>query len=158
MQIITLTNGYETQVDDADYPRLTAHHWYGLVQRRQVYAAWSVWNRATKDYDLLLMHRIIMDAQTGQLVDHIDRNPLNNQRDNLRICTRAQNAMNRTGRQGVTSQFKGVFLWEGSWRAQIKADGKIVKLGSFSSEHDAACAYNDAALHYFGSFAYLNLV
>ena len=92
-------------------------------------------------------------------VDHIDRNPLNNHRINLRICTKAQNQQNCKGRGG-TSKYKGV-CWEKrrkKWRATIKNNGKQVHIGEFCDEKEAAKAYNKKALEFFGEFSRLNKI
>lgn len=90
-------------------------------------------------------------------VDHIDRNPLNNSRYNLRKATQQQNVFNSRG-SGKTSRFKGVW-WEkrrSLWASQIKCGNKRHWVGYFTSEIDAAKAYDKKALELFGEFAYLN--
>ena len=108
---------------------------------------------------MIYMHRIVANAQPGQIVDHIDRNPLNNQEANLRICTNAQNCANRPSqRNNGTSRYKGV-SWHRQrrrWQAQIQVLGRQMHLGDYLSEIEAASAYNDAAHLHFGDFAYLN--
>ncbi len=107
----------------------------------------------------VLMHREIMDPPKGKVVDHINGNPLDNRRCNLRVCTQSQNLMNMRKTRG-TSQYKGVYLagprWPGVWKAGIKVKGKILYLGMFKTEVAAAVAYNDAAAIHFGEFAKFN--
>jgi len=99
------------------------------------------------------LHRQITGAERGQVVDHINGNPLDNRRENLRICTQAQNTrnsrMHRNNRLGV----KGVYEQGGRYRAQIRADGKKVCLGYFSTAEEAARAYAAAAQRLHGEFA-----
>lgn len=88
--------------------------------------------------------------------DHIDRNGLNNQRDNFRPCSASQNGINQKRRKDNTSGFKGV-SWHKpsrSWQARLRQ--KV--LGFFSDAESAARAYNEAAFREFGEFAVLNVL
>lgn len=90
--------------------------------------------------------------------DHIDRNFLNNQKSNLRVCTDSQNNANRKY-PNKTSKYRGV-SWSvyGYWVAAIKFNKKATYIGSYHSEEEAAIAYNKKALELFGDFAVLNKV
>lgn len=104
------------------------------------------------------IHRMIMNASANMKIDHIDGNPMNNRRNNLRICTVGENNCNRKKSNNKTSRYKGVY-WSSErakWISQIKANGKSKRLGQFSDEIKAAHAYNIAALKYHGEFAKLN--
>jgi hypothetical protein len=105
----------------------------------------------------LLMHRLIAAAPVGVLVDHEDRNGLNNCRRNLRLATVADNAHNQRARGG-SSRFKGVWWHKHHqrWRASITHHRKKITLGHFTDEEDAARCYDAAALRLFGEFARLN--
>lgn len=105
------------------------------------------------------MHKLVMN--TASVVDHIDNDPMNNQRGNLRISDDSQNQWNKgkpTRRDGKswTSPYKGVFYWEGRWIARIMAKRKKYSLGSYATEEDAARAYDDKARELHGEFARLN--
>jgi hypothetical protein len=94
------------------------------------------------------------------VVDYKDRNTLNNRKSNLRICTQQNNIWNQIGSE-KTSKFKGVCKCKGKYRskyfeAKIMENGKVVSLGQFVSEHNAAHAYNKAAVRIHGPFARLN--
>lgn len=105
------------------------------------------------------MHRLIIGAEKGQLVDHRDLDGLNNQRSNLRVCGSAQNALNRVKQKGAfSSQFKGVSKREGQdvWRAAINIAGRRIRLGNFKIEIEAARAYDKAAVEHHGEFANIN--
>ncbi len=106
------------------------------------------------------MHRQIMNAPPGMDVDHQDHNTLNNQRANLRVCTRTQNNANSRKRNGCTSRFKGVYWYRERkrWLVQITTAGRTNTLGYFEDEVEAACAYNAAALEQFKEFALLNTI
>lgn len=87
-------------------------------------------------------------------IDHIDGNPSNNKISNLRAATRSQNQHNQKAVRGGTSKYKGVSQREsGAWRAMIRVDRQLVRLGQYQSEEDAARAYDRAAVEYFGCFA-----
>jgi hypothetical protein len=110
------------------------------------------------------MHRIIARAGPDDFVDHRDENGLNNRRDNLRICTHAQNLRNRQKPRGrkTSSRFKGVTFAPHNkskpWMAQLKVDYKRLYLGYYATEEEAAEAYNKAALLHHGDFANLNVI
>lgn len=106
------------------------------------------------------MHRFIMNAQKGQIIDHINGNGLDNRKENLRFCTHRQNAYNLITGTNKTSKYKGVHLLKnnGLWCVQIKIPNKRIRLGNFEREDDAALAYNEAAIKYFGEFACLNKI
>ena len=104
------------------------------------------------------MHRQIMIAPEGFVVDHIDGNSLNNRKTNLRICTQAQNIHNSRPRRNRSSKYKGVF-WDKvnkKWSTNIRKGDKRIYLGGFDDEIEAAIAYDRKAAELFGEFAYLN--
>lgn len=79
----------------------------------------------------LFLHRVILD--TDLFVDHINRNKLDNRKQNLRICTKQQNKMN-------VPYYKGYYKIKDKWIAKIKQNGKQVHLGSFAYEEEAEYA------------------
>ena len=108
------------------------------------------------------MHRTVMNTKTGEWIDHIDRNKLNNTKNNLRKCTHAQNQQNRihSNTHKYSSRYKGVWWRKDNqiWGVQINLDGKRLNIGSFKNEDNAGARYNDKALKYFGEFALLNYI
>jgi hypothetical protein len=101
------------------------------------------------------LHRFVIGAKPGQIVDHINRNPLDNRRCNLRFCTRAENARNRSKSKGKLSKFLGVTFHKHrrKWMAQI--NGTFI--GYFHCEEMAARAYDREAMAIYGEFASINL-
>lgn len=110
-----------------------------------------------KKYTTALLHREIMEAKKGQIIDHIDGNPFNNQRANLRFVTYQQNSMNRH-KINTKSGYKGVYLHKPSncFYAQIMINRKGIHLGMFKDPELAAKAYDLAARKYFGEYAKTN--
>ena len=106
----------------------------------------------------LVAHEFIENPTNLPCVDHIDGCPKNNKISNLRWCNRSQNSMNTVKRKDTTSKYKGV-SWDRCskrWKVQLKLHHRIEFLDKFDSEIDAAKAYNQAAIKYFGEFAKLN--
>ncbi len=156
MREIPLTQGYVALVDDNDYEWLSQWKWcVSLMQSgpRAVRNALVDGKRKT-----ICMSRQLMNSPIGMVVDHWDHNTLNNQRANLRRCTKSQNGANRRKTAGCSSRFKGV-TWvkrEGKWIAHIKVAGRNKHLGYFVDEVAAALAYNVEAAQQFEEFALLN--
>ena len=157
MKEITLTQGKVATVDDGDFETLSCFKWCAVkVKTGHYYAMRSI--RANGKKVNISMHRAIMQAQKGNEIDHRDRNPLNNQRDNLRFCTHQQNGMNRAKTTNTASRYKGV-TWSrhtGKWQASIMHDKKSIYLGVFPAEEDAARAYDVAARERFGEYCKTN--
>lgn len=159
MKTIPLSQGKFALVDDSDYEWLNKWDWYALKGAQTFYAV----RRTTKDtgHKMIQMHRLILGLTDPKiLVDHRDFNGLNNQRSNLRTATPSQNSSNRQPIKGSTSKYIGVHWFKNAklWTAQIKKKGKLIKLGYFKIEENAAVAYNNAAIKLHGEFANLNKI
>ncbi len=98
-----------------------------------------------------------MNAKKGEVVDHINRNKLDNRRANLRICTQSQNLMNRGKTKANTSGYKGVTRYRGKWLAQIGfkdgAKRRYIHIAKFDNAIEAAQAYYAVALQIAGEYA-----
>lgn len=148
-RLIPLTQGQYAIVDDSDHEWLSQWKWTAQKAHKGFYAM------RHDSGQLVLMHRLINGTPQNMVTDHRDGNRLNNQRHNLRDATQLQNMMNRKGKSGGSSRFKGVWL-DGvhkKWRAAIRLNGKLKYLGRFVSEEDAGQAYAAAAKLYFGDFS-----
>ena len=105
------------------------------------------------------LHRFILMAPPGVLVDHANGDGLDCRRSNLRLATNSQNQQNRfIADIEKTSRFKGVHWCDDSkrWVAQITLDGRSQEIGRFLDEIEAARAYDDAARRLFREFARTN--
>ncbi len=147
MKCIPLSRGKTAIVDETDFIELSKYKWYADVD-----------GYALRTNDNVRLHRLIMQALPGQLVDHIDGNTSDNRRVNLRICTQAENIRNRGKPVVNSSGYKGV-SWDKArqkWQVHIAALGVRKNLGRFVDKLEAARAYDTAAKIYHGEFARLN--
>ncbi len=147
---IPLTRGLWAVVDAADFERINKHRWYASPS-----GGGRMYARRNTKKGTILMHREIMHAPKGKVVDHHDRNGLNNRPDNLRICTAAQNEYNKPPR-GKRSRFKGVYPDGDKWYSMIKHKGVTHYCGRFDDEVEAAKARDRKARELEGEYAYLN--
>lgn len=156
MKQIRLNKGYIALVDNEDFEKLSKLTWF----ISDTGYAKNTFLDNEKKAKQVRMHRIITNAQKGDYVDHINGNKLDNRKCNLRLCSNAENMRNRKAPVNNTSGFKGV-TWSkirNKWRSYIKVDYRFIDLGFFTDKNDAANAYNEAALKYFGEFAFINKV
>ena len=142
---------------DEDEGFISQYTWTIKIDKNNLYA---ITHAHGKNNKTLRFHRAILGiTDPNILVDHKDKNGLNNQRDNLRVCTKTGNQGNARKGQRGTSKYKGVYLNNdsGRWMAQLKGKEKRYSR-SFITEEEAALAYNKVALEYFGEFASLNVL
>ncbi|MBK7360665.1 MAG: HNH endonuclease signature motif containing protein [Saprospiraceae bacterium] len=173
MRTLKTSNGYEFMIDDEYFNVVSKHKWYGLdrngyiVIQRTGYSHESyIKNRKTKGTVTIKLSRFLLGVTDRKIiVDHIDRNPLNNTISNLRICTQRENARNKSSHKNSTSKYLGVHRLmpdtiDGSkrYRAKITVNKKNIHIGIYDSEESAARMYNHFAKKYFGVYANLNKI
>jgi len=151
VRYIALTKGMFAIVDAEDYEELSKHRWTAFYTCGKWYAA-----RNSKG-KCILMHRQIMKAPKGKVVDHHDGAGLDNRKANMRLCTYGQNNCNRRPR-GKTSKYKGVTRDKkrNLWRSTAWYNGKSVHVGRYEDEIEAARASDYANVQINGEYAYLN--
>jgi hypothetical protein len=153
--IFSLSGKYSDKVvliSPEDYDYLSQSKWGFMAGRRRGYVC-GAGNR--------LMHREVLsrvlgrELESGELVDHINGDKLDNRRENLRLATASQNAANSGPHLDNRSGVKGVWLNRptGKWRAAIRVRGKRIGLGTYSTLSEAAKAYNIAASVHQGAYA-----
>ena len=155
---IKLTRGYYALVDECDFERLNRHKWQVNVRNGRPRQAGRTERRNQKSR-YLTMHRVIMNPLEHMIVDHINRNPLDNRRANLRLSTPQQNSWNRScPRNSKGSKYTGVSLDRDGqkWRVRIVIDGESRFLGYYDDEKAAAMAFDKAARKHRGHFAFQN--
>lgn len=155
MKTIPLSQGKIALVDDADYEAVSAFKWYANKIGRRFYAARHFRREGKRSTQGL--HQFLLPGVPR--IDHRDGDGLNNQRDNLRPATTAQNAQGfRRKCIRTSSVYRGV-SWHSArkkWRAGINVNGKRINLGDFALEADAARAYDTAAKQHFKDWSHLN--
>ncbi len=147
---ILLPHGKVALVDDEDFERINKYKWH-------VTNGYAV-RKLTATSPTIRMHRVVVDCPENMEVDHINRNRLDNRRENLRICTHSQNGMNKDVVASNKSGFKGVSWHTRSkkWVAQIQLNKTRKHLGYYETPEAAAFAYDEAAIKNYGEFAVLN--
>ena len=156
-----LGNNLYTIVDEDDYYWLSQWNWNAVKIKNKLYVRRGIKKVKLKTnvkYELFL-HRVIMQCTDSNLVvDHIDKNPLNNQKSNLRICTKAENNRNTSSHKNSSSQYLGVSYDKArnKWNAQLMINGVKILAKRYITEIEAAKAYDEVAKVHFGIYANLN--
>lgn len=154
MKKIPLTQGQVAMVDDEDFAALSQYQWCAEKKEHTWYASRAVYagDRKCKN---VYMHRELSGAVRGSEVDHKNGNGLDNRRENIRVCSRGQNAMNLGLRKDSTSGFKGVSWHAGKWLMQISTKAGRLRVRHVS-KLAAALDYNIQAMRHYGEFARMN--
>lgn len=148
---------YEVIIDDGDFDLISKYNGWRFCKVtgyafKQKYIC-KLPNGKEK-YERILMHRLIMDCPKGMVVDHINRNKLDNRKENLRICTQSQNCFNSKLSKNNKSGFQGVSWLKcaNKWHARIMVNRKTIYLGIFSELEDAIKARKQGEEKYFNNF------
>jgi hypothetical protein len=152
-------NEYSVLLDDDDYVKIKdiGSIYISTAERKEYkFVRCNLYDKRK-----IRLARLLMNAPKNMEVDHINGNPLDNRRNNLRLATAGQNrAAFQSPRKNKTSRYRGV-RWHKrvkKWMASIGSNHKVYYLGYYTIEEQAALAYNKAALGLFGEFAQLNVL
>lgn len=152
MKSIALRGGKYALLDDEDFDKLKQYKWHLNVHGYCFRFVWIDGRRVS-----ILMHREILGLKVGEMVmvDHVNSNRCDNRKENIRVCSRSQNAGNQRLSSNNTSGIKGV-SWDKKskkWRASIRFGNKNYHLGFFANKEDAGKAYEKEAVKRHGEFA-----
>lgn len=151
MKEIKIDEGKVAIVDDEDFDCLIKYKW-------RIINGYAVTYIPSPIKQTILMHRIILKPNDDEEVDHINRNRLDNRKENLRIATRSQNLCNRKkiNKEISHSKYKGVTINKGNFQARVVVNKKKYFDRCFTDEIAAANAYNYYAVIHQGEFAVIN--
>lgn len=161
MKEITLSNNKFVVIDDEDYDLVKNYRWFACKCSKKYYArTYYIQDENLGDRkSLLIQHLIVGKPPKGKRLSFKDGNSLNCQRNNLEFITRSEAAHNYYKKvnynKNTTEKFKGVIVL---YSARIKFQNKIINLGNFSNELEAAKAYNNKAIELYGQRAKVNNV
>ena len=146
--------GFEAIVSDSDYEHVSKFRWFVVKKQYKKYA------KTYHNKEYIYMHRMILKKP---YIDHINGDGLDNRIENLREATKSQNMANRGLQKNNQYGYKGISFDKRPnmlkpWFSRIKVNGKQINLGRSETKEQAAKKYNDAAIKYFGEFAYLNVI
>lgn len=142
-KVIPLTKGYEAIVDDIDYERVNKLSWYAAFAHKN-----DAFPRAVSQIKQkrIYLHRFILNASPDSIVDHVDGNPLNNKKSNLRFCNKSGNALNAGARKRNKTGYRGIYKTplskKNPYIARITIEKKLYHIGCFPTLESAIAAYN----------------
>ncbi len=142
---ITTSDGKTFTIDTADLEKVRRYSW---CFSKTGYLVANVRKKVVK------LHRYLLNADANQIIDHINRDPTDNRRANLRFCTAKENSRNTSLAKNNTTGFTGVRITKtGRYSAKITVNRKEITIGTFTTLDEAANARKNAEMHYFGEFA-----
>lgn len=133
--------GYYILIDEEDIEKI------GIELIHRTRKGYFVHSNPTKS-----VHRIVMDAPKSMQIDHINGKRWDNRKENLRLCTNAQNQQNRRAQKSNNTGYKGVYSAKGKYRATLAKDGIRRHLGYFTDPKKAHEAYCEAAKEIHGEY------
>lgn len=142
-------------IDDDDYERISKYNWWSCnngyaIAKRKV----------DGEFKQFKMHRFIMGEPEGKIVDHVNRNTLDNRKENLRITDNSGNAWNKRKVHQSPHRYKGLGIEKRGkvprYKARLAIYNQRISLGAYATDVEAAKAYNVAAEFFHGEYALLN--
>lgn len=141
---VTTTSGKSFIVDKNDVAAISGHTWCISVTG---YAVSNIGGKVQK------LHRFLLSVPAGMVVDHINGDPLDNRRENLRICTKKENSRNLKKKPGDSVSTGVQQKKNGKYRARIMVDRQEIAIGTFDTAEEAIAARRKAEAEYFGGYA-----
>lgn len=161
MKEIKLTQGQVAIINDEDFDLIQNYSWIAqYVKHRNVYYAVTALPVVNGKQPAISMHRLIMGAPKGVLVDHKNRNTLDNRKENLRLCNTFESARNKGVSKRNSTGLKGVSFCpsRNKYQALIGYNNKLIFLGRFDTAEQASMAYETKAQELHGEFYHKNFV
>lgn len=147
-------------VDEDDFERVNKYKWFSFYKKKNKRKKY-IKSTSKINGKQITLHRFILNVTDPSIhVDHINGNPLDNRKENLRTCTISENNRNKSSHKNSTSAYLGVCYVKSKnkWECSIMYNKKRVFRKIFDTEIEAAKAYNEYAKKYFGEFANLNVI
>lgn len=147
---IKTSKGQKILIDPDDFEKCSKYSW---CISKTGYAVANIRGKVTK------MHRYILGVKDPNIViDHINRNPLDNRKENLRLCTPRENSLNTSVSKNNKTKCLGISIVKktGKYRARIMVNGKEINLGRYDNIEDAKKVRKEAEMKYFKEFAPIN--
>lgn len=154
MKSVETTNGYTVYISECDVDLVSGLTLYAKTRTDIVVGVNCVHKGRTT-----VLSRVLLGISDGRYeVDHLNGNPLDNTRGNIRVCTRQQNLLNKSKYKNNKSGYKGVYLRKdtGLFRAELNINKKRYRSDGHKTAKEAAAAYNKLAKKFHGIFANLN--
>lgn len=147
---VTATNGMKFYIDKTDETIARKHKWHICTNSSGYYTVLSS--------KRILLYQLLLGFPKDCEIDHIDLNPLNNRRSNLRICTHQQNQMNQPLQSNNTSGVTGVRYYKARSKfvARLKICQKDIHLGYYDTFQEAVQARNVGMECMFGEYGRYN--
>jgi len=151
MKLIPVNNGkYQAKVSDEDYEKLSRFKWY-LAGSGKKYACRQFQLKRYKHY--IYMHREIM-GNPAQLVDHINGDPLDNRRSNLRLANHHQNGINACLSKANTTGYKNIYFHKSrkKWYVRVRIPGGEKFAGYYDLKSEAITERDKLYKKYHGDY------
>lgn len=146
--VIKTNKGQKIYIDTEDFEKCKKYTW---CVSKTGYAVANIKGKVTK------MHRYILDERNPKkIIDHINRNKLDNRKENLRYCTQKENSRNTSKSKNNRTGFIGISFTCGKgkkYRVRIMVDGKEINLGRYNDIDEAIKARKEGELKYFKEFS-----
>lgn len=149
MKEIPLTQGQVALVDDEDFDRVSKYNWSARKFSNGFYAYRGWVDSKTKKVKNHSLGVFLLNPPKGSVVDHLNGNPLDNRKSNLRVASKQQNTWNRSVCKTSTTGIKNVMPRKSkvdgrilNYRVGLMIDGKYKQFGPYSTVEEAVAVRN----------------